>query len=84
MDENFAYYQGMKIALFDVTDVTNPKLKFQEVIGDRGTNSELLHNHKALLFSREKNLLAFLITYRMLREAFLFVSLIPFKTRNLF
>lgn len=59
MNEKFAYYQGMKVALFDVTDVANPKLQFQEIIGDRGTNSELLYNHKALLFSREKNLIAF-------------------------
>lgn len=56
---NNAYYQGMKIALFDVTDVNNPVQKFSLVIGDRGTDSELLQNHKALLFSKEKNLLAF-------------------------
>lgn len=54
-----AYYQGMKIALFDVTDVSNPVQKFQEIVGDRGTDSELLRNHKALLFSKEKNLIAF-------------------------
>ncbi|MCR6544581.1 beta-propeller domain-containing protein [Dehalobacterium formicoaceticum] len=57
-----AFYQGMKIALFDVSDVTHPVQKFQEIIGDRGTDSELLRNHKALLFSREKNLLAFPVT----------------------
>ncbi len=61
-NQNFAWYQGMKIALFDVTDVSNPKQKFVEIIGDRGTDSELLRNHKALLFSKEKNLLAFPIT----------------------
>jgi len=54
-----AYYMGMKMALFDVTDVNNPKQKFVEIIGDRGTDSELLHNHRALLFSKEKNLIAF-------------------------
>lgn len=57
-----AYYQGMKIALFDVSDVNNPKEKFKEIIGDRGTNSELLNNHKALLFSKEKELMAFPVT----------------------
>ena len=57
-----AYYQGMKIALFDVSDVSNPKEKFKEIIGDRGTDSELLNNHKALLFSREKELMAFPVT----------------------
>ncbi|KPU45455.1 beta propeller domain protein [Oxobacter pfennigii] len=54
-----AFYLGMKIAIFDITDVTNPKEKFSTMIGDRGTDSELLYNHKALLFSKEKNLLAF-------------------------
>lgn len=57
-----AYYQGMKLSLFDVTDVSKPVEMFKEVIGDRGTESELLHNHKALLFSKENNLLAFPVT----------------------
>lgn len=57
-----AFYTGMKIAMFDITDVTRPKEMFKEIIGDRGTESELLRNHKALLFSRERNLLAFPVT----------------------
>ncbi|MDD2619635.1 MAG: beta-propeller domain-containing protein [Syntrophomonadaceae bacterium] len=61
-NESQAYYQGMKIALFDVSDVSHPQEMFKQTIGDRGTDSELLHNHKALLFSKEKNLLAFPVT----------------------
>lgn len=57
-----AFYQGMKLALFDVTDVENPVEMSRQVIGDRGTDSELLTNHKALLFSKENNLLAFPVT----------------------
>ena len=57
-----ARIEGMKIALFDVTDVNNPVQKFSEIIGDSGTDSELLRNHKALLFSKDKNLLAFPIS----------------------
>lgn len=57
-----AYYLGMKIAIFDVSDVNNPKEEFKTTIGGRGTDSELLHNHRALLFSKEKNLLAFPVT----------------------
>lgn len=57
-----AYYQGMKLSLFDVTDVTKPVEMFKEIIGDRGTESELLRNHKALLFSKERDLLAFPVT----------------------
>jgi inhibitor of cysteine peptidase len=45
--------------MFDVSDVANPKELHTMKIGDRGTNSELLHNHKALLFSKAKNLMAF-------------------------
>lgn len=59
---NFAWYQGMKMALFDVSDVSNPIEMYSEIMGDRGTESDLLHNHKALLFSKDKNLLAFPIT----------------------
>lgn len=58
-DATTAYYQGLKIALFDVSDVSRPKELFKEIIGDRGTHSELLQDHKALLFSKEKGLLAF-------------------------
>ncbi len=64
-----AYYKGMKISMFDVTDVTNPKELFVEIIGDRGTDSEVLNNHRALLFSKEKNLLAFPVgVYTVLPE----------------
>ena len=59
-----AYYLGMKIALFDVTDVAKPIEKFNVKIGDRGTDSELLRNHKALFFDKERNLLAFPVTVR--------------------
>lgn len=54
---NFAWYQGMKIAIFDVTDVANPKEMHKVEIGDRGTDSYALNDHKAFLFDREKNLL---------------------------
>lgn len=57
-----AYYQGMKMAMFDVSNVAAPVEKDREIIGDRGTDSELLSNHRALLFSKEKNLLAFPVT----------------------
>lgn len=49
---------GMKMALFDVTDVSNPKQISTAVIGNRRTTSAILTNHKALLFSKERNLIA--------------------------
>ena len=54
---NFAWYQGMKIAIFDVSDVSNPKEMQKVEIGDRGTDSYALEDHRAFLFDREKNLL---------------------------
>lgn len=53
---------GIKIGLFDVTDVNNPKEMFKEVVGGYGTDSELLTNHKALLFDKDKQLFAFPVT----------------------
>lgn len=53
---------GMKLALFDVTDVANPIELHKEVIGARGTESPLLSDHKALLFDKERGLLAFPVT----------------------
>ncbi|MEM2130538.1 MAG: beta-propeller domain-containing protein, partial [Candidatus Bathyarchaeia archaeon] len=55
---DFAWYQGVKIALFDVSDVANPRQIASYVIGDRGTDSPVLHDHKAFLFDRDRNLLA--------------------------
>ena len=49
---------GMKMALFDVSDITNPKEIAKTTIGDSRAVSAILSNPKALLFSRERNLLA--------------------------
>lgn len=49
---------GMKMALFDISDVSNPVQVSSTVIGDRRTTSAILTNPKALLFSKEKELIA--------------------------
>ena len=54
---DFAWYQGVKISLFDVSDVANPREIAKYEIGDRGTDSPVLYDHKAFLFDRSKNLL---------------------------
>jgi len=59
VDEDIAFVEGFKMALFDVTDPANPIEKFREVVGDRGSDSEILRNHKALLFDQKSGLLAF-------------------------
>jgi uncharacterized secreted protein with C-terminal beta-propeller domain len=53
----FAWYQGVKISLFDVTDVSNPVEISKLEIGDRGTDSPVLRDHKAFLFDRARDLL---------------------------
>lgn len=55
---DFAWYQGVKISLFDVSDVEHPKEIDSYIVGDRGTDSPVLRDHKALLFDRDLNLLA--------------------------
>jgi uncharacterized secreted protein with C-terminal beta-propeller domain len=53
----FSWYQGVKLSLFDVRDVTNPKEVSKFIIGDRGTYSTAQRDPHAFLFSRDKNLL---------------------------
>jgi uncharacterized secreted protein with C-terminal beta-propeller domain len=65
---SFAWYQGVKIALFDVSDPENPKEISSYVIGDRGTNSYALDDHRAFLFSRSKNLLVIPISLAEINE----------------
>ena len=49
---------GMKMALFDVSDVNNPTQISSTIIGDSRSTSAILTNHKALLFSKEKEFIA--------------------------
>lgn len=49
---------GMKMALFDVSNVNTPIQISSVVIGDSRTTSAILTNPKALLFSKEKSLIA--------------------------
>ena len=59
---SFAWYQGVKVALFDVSDPANPREAGTFVIGDRGTESPVLTEHKALLFDRARSLLVMPVT----------------------
>ena len=53
----FAWYQGLKLSLFDVANVNAPREIASYKIGDRGTSSEALYDPKAFLFDASKNLL---------------------------
>ncbi|MBR9705276.1 winged helix-turn-helix transcriptional regulator [Candidatus Pacearchaeota archaeon] len=64
---NFGWYQGIKMAIFDVSDVENPIEMHKVVIGDRGTESNALKDHKAFLFDKDKELLIIPITLAEVR-----------------
>jgi uncharacterized secreted protein with C-terminal beta-propeller domain len=49
--------KGLKLALFDVSDVEHPIQIDTVEIGDAGTDSAALMDHKAFLFDKAKNLL---------------------------
>lgn len=56
--------KGLKISLFDVSDVANPSEIDTYVLGDSGSDSIALRDHKAFLFSKDKNLLVIPVTLR--------------------
>ena len=69
--EGAVYYtaiQGVKLAIFDVSDVSNPIEMYKEVIGDRGSESEAIRDHKSFLFDKEKGLLIVPMTVAELKE----------------
>ena len=55
--------QGVKIALFDVSDVSNPVEKAKYEIKGQWSDSNALYDHKAFLFDKKKELLVLPISY---------------------
>lgn len=66
---DFAWYQGVKVSLFDVSNVSQPKEISKIEIGDRGTDTPVLRDPKAFLFSKSKNLLVLPILLAEIDEA---------------
>ncbi|MDD5039617.1 MAG: beta-propeller domain-containing protein [Patescibacteria group bacterium] len=54
--------QGLKLSLYDVADVANMKEVDTYEMGDAGSDSIALNDHKAFLFDKEKNLLVVPVT----------------------
>jgi len=59
---NFAWFTGVMLQIFDVSDMRNPKLAHKEIIGTRGSSSEALTNHLAFTYFAPKNVLALPMT----------------------
>ena len=47
-DGRFAWYQGVKLSLIDLTDPAHPREAARSVIGRRGTDATALHNHHGI------------------------------------
>ncbi|TAN47718.1 MAG: hypothetical protein EPN21_16675 [Methylococcaceae bacterium] len=58
-NDGFTQVQGVKLALFDVSDPAHPKETHSLVIGDQGTYSPAQYDHKAILFDPARHLLGF-------------------------
>ncbi len=56
--------KGLKLALFDVSNIQAPKELDTYIMGDMGSDSVALYDHKAFLFSKEKNVLSLPVTLR--------------------
>jgi len=55
---SFAYFNGVLLQIFDVTDPAHPALAYKLRIGTRGSSSEALANHLAFNYFAPKGVLA--------------------------
>ena len=62
IEEGRVQQLGIKIALFNVADVNNPRVIDDVIIGDSATYSEALYDHKAFFFDKTKGILSIPIT----------------------
>ena len=50
---------SMKMSMFDVSDLENPREMFNISIGQAYVDSEIIYNHKALFYNKDKELIGF-------------------------
>jgi len=67
---DFAWYQGLKLSLFDVSNATEPEQIDKTIIGDRGTSSVALSDPKAFLFANSRNLLVIPVNLAVVNRTF--------------
>ncbi len=56
--------KGIKLSLFDFTDLSKPKELSSYIIGDASSDSIAFQDHKAFLYSEEKKILSIPATFR--------------------
>lgn len=54
-DGRFAWYQGVKVSLIDVSDPAHPREAARHVIGRRGTDATVLHDHHGIALQTRGN-----------------------------
>src|SRR6478609_5644863 len=55
---SFAYFDGIQLQIFDVSNLSNPQLLHKTTVGTRGSASEALTNHLAFNYFPAKGVLA--------------------------
>ncbi len=60
--DSFAYFQGLMLQIFDISDLADPLLIHKEVIGTRGSTSDAATNHLAFNYFAAREQLAIPIT----------------------
>ena len=55
---SFAWFTGVMLQIFDVSDMSLPTLTFKEIIGTRGSTSDATDDHLAFNFFKARDLLA--------------------------
>jgi inhibitor of cysteine peptidase len=63
-DENTGRTSGVKVSLFDISDMENPE-EISKYVVNQGTwsSSQAVYDHKAVLFDKEKELLVIPVSY---------------------
>lgn len=60
--------KGLKMTIFNVSDPSNPTEMFTKIIGENGSYSDGLYDHKAFLFDRKKGILSIPISIGKILE----------------
>ena len=64
-DGRFAWYQGVKVSLIDVSDPARPTEAARSVIGRRGTDATVLHDHHGIAVQTVGNRVRFSLPVRL-------------------
>ena len=53
----------LKISMFDISDISNPKEVFNSNYGNRYVYADIIYDHKELFINKEKNLIGFPVNW---------------------